>query len=373
MNALIFGAGKTGRGLCALLCQRAAWPAVLVDSDKDLVSLLHHQETLIRVLNDEQECIQLATDVMHSEDSELLNLATTHDLWFTAVFGENLLQLGADLAVLLKQRQQNGDKSLSILTCENKTHAARILKSACLEHADQVTRDYIEKHVRFVEGMVLKTCIYGEDKTQILAQDFYRLPCDADAFNGIHPDSDDLQLLPNFEHQLERKIYTYNAINAVISYLGVQTGHKMLSDAARDPAIHDRALIAASVCNAVLIKKFNFDKDEQAEWSQGALNKFANPAIPDPLERNVAAVRRKLGRQDRLLAPALMAIEYGLDPSPFVEAIVAALFYQEAEGSLIDVYNGNVEACLIEVCNLEKHETLFELIVQRYQGVQSCA
>ena len=138
-----------------------------------------------------------------------------------------------------------------------------------------------------------------------------------------------------------------------MSYLGVAAGHTMLSEAANDPQIKQRAESAAQICNQVLIHEFSFDATEQAEWSRGAIEKFMNPLIPDPLERNVAAVRRKLGREDRIVGPALLALKYGLDIAPFVETLLAAVHYEEKGLSILAAYNGDLAACLCETSGLE--------------------
>ena len=371
MQTLIFGAGKTGRGLCAQLCQRAGWAFTLVDSDAALVALLNQQETQLQILNQEAERIALPTRALQSDDAVLVEVAMHCDLWFTAVFGENLGQLGADMRRLLQQRCRQGAGAVHIITCENQVHAAALLREACLNGVvDEQLIKYIQNQVHFVEGMVLKTCIYGVDKTVILAQDFYRLPCDGDAFaatNGEKPDSHDLDFLPQFEHQLQRKIYTYNAINAVISYLGHAAGYEMLSEAAHDPAIKRCAEAAAQICNTVLINEFGFDSAEQEEWSRGAMEKFLNPIIPDPLTRNVAAVRRKLGREDRIVGPALLALHYGLEIEPFVRTVVAALHYFEKGSSLLQECNGDAAACMLETAGLEAAHPLVHAVVQLNQ------
>ena len=366
-KALIFGSGKCGRGLCGQLCQRAGWDWYLADNDQALVRDLQQcqEKDVLRVevLNENKDSVPLRpSGVYHVTDEALQDVARDVDLWFTAVFGENLETLAQDLQRFMQKRDPNS--VLYILTCENRTHAAEALKQYCLSACTcESERDYINNQVRFIEGVVLKTCLNADTNAVIKAQDFYRLPCDADAWQGHIPNLPDLQPLPQFKDQLQRKIYTYNGINAVISFLGVQSGYHYLHEAALDPEIRQAAEAAADLCNDVLIKQFGFDAVEQQQWSDQALAKFSDPMIPDPLERNAAAPKRKLGRHDRLIGPAMMAADFGLDPAPLLPAIIAALHYQEKGQSIFQEYKGDIALCLQEVSALAPDHVLSKAIV----------
>ena len=228
--ALIFGAGKTGRGLCAWMCQESTWQYILVDNDLTLLAELADESInraandpndadnivinnagTVTLLNEAQTQIPLqAKDLVHNSDQRLKKYALECDLWFSAVFGENLASLAQDLVPLIQQRKNATENILHILTCENLAHAAKVLQDACVEAAPELA-SYIHSHVHFVEGIVLKTCLYGENRQEILAQDLDFLPCDKDAFVTL-PEIVALRPLENFQHQLQRKIYTYNAI-----------------------------------------------------------------------------------------------------------------------------------------------------------------
>ena len=64
------------------------------------------------------------------------------------------------------------------------------------------------------------------------AQDYWELQIDAAALVEPLLPIAGLKPVENFRAALERKLFTYNAGNAAIAYLGALRGHQMLSQAA---------------------------------------------------------------------------------------------------------------------------------------------
>lgn len=61
---------------------------------------------------------------------------------------------------------------------------------------------------------------------------------------GETPAIEDLRPSDNFQGSLVRKLFTYNAINAVFAYTGYLKGHTLLRDTANDPELLELAQIA---------------------------------------------------------------------------------------------------------------------------------
>lgn len=60
-----------------------------------------------------------------------------------------------------------------------------------------------------------------------------------------------------------------------------------------------------------------------------AREKYSDPRIVDQVIRHGRDPIRKLGPEDRLIAPARMALENGVDPKIIIRTIAAALFFDE--------------------------------------------
>ncbi|HVG16291.1 MAG TPA: NAD-binding protein [Chitinophagaceae bacterium] len=371
-TAVIFGAGKTGRGFAAHLAVLGGYDIVLIDKNKKLVNdLASAGKYYIEVLGDAQKIETLkVSSAYHIDDSGWYDRLVTAPVAFTAVFGNNLGQLSRDLAPALKKRYlENPGAPLTIITCENLANAAHFFKGEVLKHMSSKEREWLSEGVGFSESIIFKTCLDaapGQSPLTIRAQNFFELPCDGDAIKApLHVFG--LKPLSNFGNQLKRKIYTYNCINAVITYHGAQKGYEQLYDAGNDPEILRIAQKAAAETSGALIAEYHFDEKEQEDWVNAAFKKFSDRNIPDPIERNGADPARKLSRDDRLIGPALLALKHGIYPGGLLEGIVAAFHYLEKEKEV----DGTIEAegidvLLQKVCGLSEEEELFTLIKEKY-------
>ena len=137
----------------------------------------------------------------------------------------------------------------------------------------------------------------------------------------------------NFSVELTRKLYTYNAINAAVCYLGAERGHIWLSDAANDSEIANLATQVGVESSAALVAEFDFDEGEQRDWSGMALAKYQDVTIRDPIERNARDPIRKLGLHDRILGPLHLCIKHGLPHEALIQTMKSALTYREPSDS----------------------------------------
>jgi mannitol-1-phosphate 5-dehydrogenase len=298
----------------------------------------------------------------------------TTGILFCSVFGNNLEDLAKDLAAGLEKRwMANPDPALNMITCENFTDAAAFLKKKVLSYLEDAAREWLEKKVGFSESMVLRTCL-GPDQNQdplaIRAQNFFKLPCDREAIKGEIPDIHGLRPLVKFRNQLRRKIYTYNCINAVITYLAAEKGYHYLWEGGTDPEITTVARQAAVESSDAQIAEYGFNRKEQYEWVEAALYKFADQHLPDPISRNGADPVRKLQRDDRLVGPALLAMKHNIHPEGLIKGIFAAFKFNDKNRNIKisdQISEEGIEAVLQRVCGLSPGEALYELLRKEFR------
>ncbi len=369
-TALIFGAGKTGRGFAAHLAFLGGYEIVLIDSNRQLVDDLKntHQYDIQVLDNQAMSCTIPLSGVFHIEDESWFGGFVKAGIVFTAVFGNNLEPLASFLARALQKRfAQNIGQMLTIITCENATGAAGFLKEMVLKSLDVQETDWVAENIGFSESIIFKTCLSAAESQSpltIRAQNYFELPCDAEAIKGaVHVYG--LKPLHDFGNQLRRKIFTYNCINAVITYLGAQKGYSQLYEAGNDPEILEQARKAANETSLAQVAEFHFDEEEQTEWVKAAFIKFADKNMPDPIERNAADPIRKLSRNDRLIGPALLALKYGIYPEGLLAGILACFDYPDSatNKSVADlIKDKGPEFVLTQICGLSCEEELFTLI-----------
>ena len=377
-TALIFGAGKTGRGFAAHLAFLGGYELILIDKDPQLVSGLRAAGQYdIRLLDEGKTvCTIKPAGVFSIDDPSWIASFTVTSLVFTAVFGNNLEALAATLAPAFEKRySENPEQFLTIITCENFTDAAGVLKKMVLRHlspekASEIAR-WVNEKIGFSESIILRTCLDaapGDPALTVRAQNYFELPCDGEALKE-RLDVYGLKPLRHFADQLRRKIYTYNCINAVITYLGAQLGYTELYEAGNDREILAIAEKAAHETSKAQLAEFGFNREEQRQWVSAAFAKFSDRNIPDPISRNGADPARKLGKEDRLIGPALLALKHGIYPEGLLKGILACFAYHDPDKKqqISDLIGEKgLPAVLQEVCGLSMQDELARLIEEQF-------
>lgn len=338
-RALVFGAGKIGRGFIGHLLHRAGHRLTFVDPARPLVDELNRKGAYpLFVLGapEKDEVIGGIRAIALGDDAAVTRAVAEHSLFATAAGGANLESVGAALGRGLLARHRAGDTSpVNVIICENYKDPAAIVRRAVESQgvSDPAFVAWSRKSLGIAESQVLRSCIEptdaqrAADALSIQVQDWWTLPCDADAFRGPVPEVPGLAPRRNFQNELIRKVYTYNCSNATISYLGFLRGHHMLHEAANDPDILAVAERVYDETGAALIAEFGFDPAEQKALQSLAISKYQDRRIADPIERNGRDAARKLSPTDRLVGPANLAIKHGGRPEALALAIAAAAHY----------------------------------------------
>lgn len=379
-TALIFGAGKIGRGFIAHLLHQSGFAVTYVDASSFVVDRLKHHGYEVHMLGAPEKNITLhAKEALLTSDADnVASAVAKHDLIFTAAGGANLQSIGKLIAKGLDLRLQNAGSveaagDCNIIICENYKKPANILRQAIEAHAGKDALEWMKDHLGIAETQVLRSCIEPTDEMKqrdplsLQVQDWWILPCDADAIRGKPPVIEGLALRPNFENELIRKLYTYNCSNAVIGYLGYLRGHVMLAQAANDEEILAIAREAYKETGEALIREFGFDPVEHKKLQELALSKYRDERIADPIERNCRDSKRKLSSDDRLMGPALLASKNGVQPHAVCLAIAAAFFYEGSDDAGTKevrqfVKDNGVPAAIEQFCGIKKDHPLFDLI-----------
>ncbi len=380
---LIIGAGKIARGYVGHLVALAGHPIVFVDVNETVVRLINERGGyMVHILGNEAKSMWVThVTALHSADPRVAAVAAQALLTFVSVGGPNLPAVATMLAPGLSARRAAGAKLLNIVCCENWRLPAQMLREHLAEKLAGADRDYLAGQVGIAEATVLRSCIEptaeqrAADPLAVQAQDYWELQIDAAALVEPLPPINGLKPQEKFYASLERKLFTYNAGNAVIGYLGALRGHEYLYQAATDPLILEVAQGVYDESGAAICAKHGYTREEQAEFSAASLRKYQDSRIVDPVERQVRDPLRKLGRYDRLIGPASLALEYGIRPWALALAIAAALHYDfpgdPAAVKLQAMLKADgVDAVLASVCGIDPHGELAVLIKQRMPEVE---
>jgi mannitol-1-phosphate 5-dehydrogenase len=155
--------------------------------------------------------------------------------------------------------------------------------------------------------------------------------------------------------------------HAATAYLGHIQGHKYIYEAIQDPLV--RPIVEAALQESCLglSRKHGLDKIALDAFSADLIRRYQNKALADQVARVGADPKRKLGPEDRLIAPARMCVQQGVKPIALVQVIIAALDFEEpndpaaVEMQMLLRLKG-VDGVLDTICQLGPNEPLRELI-----------
>lgn len=371
----VIGAGKTGRGFIGRLLQEDGRPFLMFDNNNSLVEKLKNAgEFEVEFFGGVREPVQIKDfAVEHTGNTGACELLGQVKAVFVSVGGSNIVEVGHWLGQVFERRLKDNNLECSFITCENANNPAEKLKDSFLSVLSAGDRETAEKLYGFSEATVFCTTI--EDKEMplnIKSENYPRLQCDAAPLKGNLPPIKGLRLVEGFENFLLRKLYTYNAASAAISYLGWLKGYKLYSDAAND---NDILLLLNELYTEVgkaLCKAHGYTEEDQMEFAELSLKKFRDRTIADSIERNAREPHRKLAFNERIIGPARLIQEYGGNTRPLEITAAAALLYDDPADKVWTGLKDSLgpEKILEQISKLDKASLIVKRIMECYRNLK---
>jgi mannitol-1-phosphate 5-dehydrogenase len=147
-------------------------------------------------------------------------------------------------------------------------------------------------------------------------------------FGGNEPSIPDATYVDPLAHYIERKLFTVNTGHAATAYHGFVRGINKLSEALADAEVRASVEGVLSETKQLLVAKHEFTDEAQQAYMDKILQRFANPYLPDTVDRVGRHPLRKLSRSERLIGPAAELAERGIRPQHLLATIEAALSFE---------------------------------------------
>ncbi|MBD0277362.1 MAG: hypothetical protein ICV81_05280 [Flavisolibacter sp.] len=378
-EVLIIGAGKIGRGFIAHLFYRSGYKIWLLDASKKMVELLNEEKKyrvdLAGESNDRTEYITIEKAFTLEDKGKVAAVVNNIDIMASSVGAANMEKVAAYMKDIF---MATGRKEvLNWIICENANHPAKKIRNVLLQNANPELEEFVRFKLGLVETQVLRTGMPAKEEIMIkepLAlrmQDWWTLPLDRDAFIGPIPEVKGFVPKANFSSELLRKLYTFNGTNGPIAYVGWANGYKILHESALAYPDYFREIQEESAYG--LIHEFGLDEKEQREFMALAMKKYTDPALNDQIERNANDSKRKLGKEERLVGPALLCLKHGKVPYAYAKAIAAAYDYngsvdagtQEVQETVKQI---GIEEAIRKYSSIDESSQLYPLIVESYKS-----
>ena len=336
-KVVVFGAGATGRGHVGLLAWQAGARVVFADTNEQLVRALQQAGSYRVDIHDGRTCRQLAVtgaEYLSAAQREAVSSQMVEaDLVLTSVFDQNLPDVAITVALTAKRCREAGrTQPLNFIACENMQNSSSTLGRQVHEHLAGEDLEYCRRYFGFPDCMISRVVPQPEpDPLRITAEDYNEWTARREDFKGEPPAwLRALELVNNQDARLERKLFMHNGGHAICGYFGFHYGHGHIHEAVADPRVARCVVGACDQIGEVVRRKHGFSAASIEEYKNDLYRRGAIPEMRDQILRVVRQPLRKLGRQERLVAPARLAFESGLPRDQIVRGMVAALKYQHA-------------------------------------------
>lgn len=375
MLAVHFGAGNIGRGFIGWLLARSGYDVCFVDVNPDLVRLIQERRSYtVRLLGEQvtEERVEGITAIDGRDPAVVARAIAEADLVTTSVGPNILVHIAPAIAAGLRLR---GDRPVNLIACENMVGSGDALRRAVAEHLGGAPLN-----AGFPNAVVDRIVpnfrpAAGEDPLLIAVESYFEWLVDAAGFVGPAPVVTGMRPVHNLPAYTERKLFGLNTGHAVVAYLGYLRRHTYIHEAVRDPLVRASLLSIFVEAGMALVLEHGFTEAEQAQYAARILQRFENSALGDLVVRVGRDPLRKLAPQDRLVAPARMALRHGIIPRTLARGIAAGYLFAPAEDSAAATLQERVREqgladALVAVSGIDPADDLGRLVQQEYEMLQ---
>jgi mannitol-1-phosphate 5-dehydrogenase len=371
---VVFGAGATGRGHVGLLAWQAGYQLAFVDKKDELVERLRRAgKYCVTLYGSDTKVLEVTGyKVFHSQDRRAIaGEIATSELALTAVFDQNLPDVARTVALAIPMMRKSGRrKPLNVLACENMMDSSSTLGGFVRAQLNEVDRRFCDTYFGFPDCMISRVVPQpGGDQLFLIGEDYNEWTARVDSFLGEKPPRlEALELVSDQTARLERKLFIHNGGHAVCGYVGFHRGHRFIHEALQDGVVVEHVNGVLDEMGEIVHRRHGYARESIEEYKRDLARRGALPQMQDEVLRVVRDPLRKLSPHERLVAPAKLAVQYGLTHEWIVKGIVAALKYSHSSDDqalfLADMLDQRgVHTVLSEVCDIEPESLLGQEIL----------
>jgi mannitol-1-phosphate 5-dehydrogenase len=342
---VIFGAGRIGRSFIGQIFSRGGYEVVFIDIDHHLIDLLNKYKCykiIIKGGSDDQLLIRNIQGIHFEDTTRILNELSTTTVSAVSV---GQAALPAVIPIIAKNLQQRADSAnplpLDIILAENMRDTAGYFSTELirllgpdfpLKKMAGLIETSIGKMVPFMTSEDLR-----QDPLQIFAEPYNTLILDKKGFLNPIPDIPWLAPKENMKAWVDRKSFIHNLGHASGAYTGFlkHPGKVFLYEILDDPEIFQatRKTMQQSASILMKIHTGEFSTEDLESHIDDLLSRFMSKALRDTVFRVGCDLIRKLGPEDRLVAPISEAIHTGLPYDKILYALVCGFYFRAKDES----------------------------------------
>ena len=382
-KAVMYGAGNIGRGFIGKVFSESGYEVCFLDISQPLIDEINRRgEYNVRIVSGDTAVDETVVNVraVNGATEQAVEEIVTCDAMATAVGVNALPKLAPVIAKAVIARMERGLKPLDIILCENQLECDVLMRGWIYECLSNEQRRWADDNLGLVEASIgrmvpsLPPELRAIDPLLICVEPYADLPVDKHGFKGEIPPLKGLIPYAPFSYCIRRKLFIHNGGHAACAYLGWLKGCQYIWQAIADPDVYAATRAYMLACAQALVAEFGESHRADVEGNvEDLLSRFGNKALGDTIARVGGDPVRKLRRNDRIIGAALYCMEQGVDPSPVVRIVEAALgFNPEGDPTAAKVQDalreGGAERVMTEYMGLTPDEPLYGLIANAIKG-----
>lgn len=332
-TAVHFGAGNIGRGFVGLLLHEAGYEVVFADVDRRLIEQLEAADsyTVHEVgAGGADRVVDRFRGIDSSTDAPRLVAELATAAIVTTAVGPRVLRFIAPHILEGLRGRADGVPPLAVMACENAINATDLLRDEMAALTTPEEWSTLAARAVFANTAVDRI-VPGQAADaglDVTVETFFEWAIERPPFGDRAPEIPGAHYVDNLAPYIERKLFTVNTGHASIAYLGALAGHTRISDALADPAVRRAVERVLEETSALIVADHAFNADEQAAYRERIMARFANPELPDTVERVGRQPLRKLSRKERFIEPAARLAARTQPVDGLLGAVAAALRFR---------------------------------------------
>jgi mannitol-1-phosphate 5-dehydrogenase len=330
--AVHFGAGNIGRGFVGLLLHRAGYQVVFADVVDELIDGLNTNPSYrvkeVGLESGEEEVDDYRAINSRADEASVVAEIASADIVTTAV-GPTVLRFVAPVIAAGLRARAAGAAPLAVMACENAINATDVLAGHIRDAVGDEEWPAVAAKAVFANTAVdrIVPAQAPDAGLDVTVETYFEWAIERPPFGGGEPSIPDATWVDDLAPYIERKLFTVNTGHASTAYHGFARGIKKLSDALADDVVRTAVEGVLGETKRLLVAKHDFTDEAQQAYVGKILQRFANPFLPDTVDRVGRQPLRKLSRNERLIGPAAELAERGVRPRHLLATVDAALSF----------------------------------------------
>jgi mannitol-1-phosphate 5-dehydrogenase len=335
--AMVVGGGSVGVGVMLRLLRNAGYDVAMVTHHPWQARELQQHGARVQLTGASHArfAIVPCPAVAAGEWRSISELVRRASLCVVAVRPHDLADVAAELAPGLSCRRH----PLNVLVCDNRPGSGSLFASDVARARGPSTAG---RH-GFVGTLIDQIAASGADEEGRLVhvEATGRLYLDAPAFRADPPVLAGSLLVEDHPAYVQRKLFLFSAGHVATAFLGRLRGHTLIREALGDPVVAAVVRRAMEEARAGLECRFGLHFSGGEGTVRAYLARYADPDLPDTVERVGRDAGRKLAADDRVCGPARLALESGIS-TPALAVVAAAGLWTHDTADAQDRSKGEV-------------------------------